>query len=157
MNLLAIHSGGQTGADRAALDAAMRLGFPLGGWVPAGRLAEDGRIPDSYPGLRETQESDVAVRTRLNVAAADAVLCISRGGAKGGTLLALQAAKTLRKPCFHLDLSEHGGIERVATWLDGVEGHILNVAGPRESEDPGIYEPVFRLVTGLVLSHGGNA
>ena len=74
-----IISGAQTGADRAALDAALALGLPIGGWVPRGRRAEDGPVPDRYPNLRETDTDDYETRTRWNVQDADATLILSHG------------------------------------------------------------------------------
>src|SRR4051794_33669346 len=75
---LVIISGGQTGVDRAALDAAMQLRIACGGWCPLGRLAEDGRIPERYP-LVETPSDDVAQRTEWNVRDCGAVLVLFRG------------------------------------------------------------------------------
>ena len=79
-----IISGGQTGADRAALDAAMRLGIPHGGWLPKGRLAEDGCLPDHYQ-LEEMPTDSYRERTRKNVQASDGTLLVSRGTPTGGT------------------------------------------------------------------------
>jgi hypothetical protein len=74
-----IVSGGQTGADRGALDAALECGIETGGWVPKGRLAEDGVIPEKYMGLKEAPSKEPAVRTTLNVRDSDATLIVSRG------------------------------------------------------------------------------
>jgi hypothetical protein len=82
-----IISGGQTGADRAAFDAALALGLPIGGWVPKGRKAEDGVIPAHYSNLRETDADDYESRTRLNVREADATLILSHGPLTGGSQL----------------------------------------------------------------------
>ena len=88
MNLVII-SGGQTGVDRGALDAALRLGIPCGGWCPAGRRAEDGRIDSRYP-LRESNSADYSARTYQNVFAAEGTLIISPQPLVKGTLLTRQ-------------------------------------------------------------------
>mgnify|MGYP003793290687 CR=1 FL=1 len=88
-----IVSGGQTGVDRAALDVAMQLGIPVGGWCPRGRRAEDGRIPDSYP-LREASSVNYAKRTELNVRDSDGTLILSGGPLTGGTALTESLARS---------------------------------------------------------------
>ena len=136
-------SGGQTGVDRAAWDVAVELGLPIGGWVPKGRLAEDGTIDARYGGLREADSTDPAVRTRLNVRDSDATLIISRGPLTGGSLLTFREAGRLGRPVFHLDLAEDppaDAVTRLRAWLQGVRPKTLNVAGPRASGDPGIGE-----------------
>ena len=87
-----IISGGQTGADRAALDVALELKIPCGGWCPKGRRAEDGRIDDRYP-LKETPSTDYRVRTRLNVEESDGTLVITRGPLTGGTALTIKLVR----------------------------------------------------------------
>ncbi|MGH7586810.1 MAG: putative molybdenum carrier protein [Gemmatimonadales bacterium] len=134
-------SGGQTGADRAALDFALAHGLEVGGWVPKGRLAEDGPIPPSYPGLVETESVDPAVRTVLNVRDSDATLVLSHGPLAGGSLLAFEEATASGKPVLHLDLddvSRDAAAELLRGWLVEVRPGTLNVAGPRASEDPAI-------------------
>jgi len=136
-------SGGQTGVDRAALDAALALGIPCGGWCPRGRLAEDGTIPLVYP-LRETDSPDYDVRTRLNVAAAEATLVLTPGRPAGGTAVTVQAARAAARPCLVVDPFETGtGME---SWLVRHGRRVLNVAGPRESQVPGIYQRVLALL-----------
>lgn len=133
-----IVSGGQTGVDRAALDVALRLGIDCGGWCPAGRLAEDGRIPDRYP-LQETGSPEPEGRTRANVRDSDGTLVLTRGAAGGGTLLAIEEARRIGKPLMIVSVEEPD-IERVVRrWLDTERVERLNVAGPRESEEPGIH------------------
>lgn len=142
-------SGGQTGADRAALDAASEFGIETGGWVPGGRRAEDGTIPERYSTLRETDTPDYAVRTELNVRDSDCTLIVSRGALEGGSLLTLQIAERLGKPALHIDLSE-SSVDDAArvfrSWLAANECAVLNVAGPRASSDPEIYGLVRRLL-----------
>jgi len=133
-----IVSGGQTGVDRAALDVALELGFPCGGWVPRGRRAEDGRIPPIYP-LRETESHSYAKRTRLNVRDSDATLILTRGEPTGGTALTVDCARSLNRPCFVVDLAGDVDLSAVREWLVRHDVRVLNVAGPRESTPAGIY------------------
>ena len=133
-----IFSGGQTGVDRAALDVALELELPCGGWCPKGRRAEDGRIPDRYP-MEETSSPDYRVRTELNVQDSDGTLLLTRGRLAGGTLLTLKLAKRLHKPYFVVDLIQGGDAKSVQEWGRAKKVGILNVAGPREGEAPGIH------------------
>lgn len=138
---MTIVSGGQTGVDRAALDVAMELGLPTGGWVPKGRLAEDGRIPDAYPNLRETDTAEYPRRTFLNVRDSDATLILSQGPLTGGSLFTMETAVKLGRPSLHLDLigkSDTEAAVEVRAWLKAVGARTLNVAGPRASGDPTI-------------------
>ena len=135
-------SGGQTGVDRAALDVAMRLGIAHGGWVPKGRLAEDGPLP-SYYQVEEMPTEEYAARTEKNVLAADGTLIISRGQPTGGTDYTRRMALKHGKQLLHIDLtlnqqpSTAGSL--IASWIQMNRIEILNVAGPRESGDPQIY------------------
>lgn len=131
-------SGGQTGVDRAALDAALALGVACGGWCPRGRRAEDGTIPERYP-LQETRSDRYPVRTRRNVRDADATLVLCSGPVSGGTALTLRVAEALEKPRLLIDLDTEARPEVVREWLATTRARILNVAGPRESESPGIH------------------
>ena len=97
-----IVSGGQTGADRAAMDVALELGLALGGWVPRGSADEFGTIPAMYPNLDETDIDDPAVRTRLNVRDSDATLILVHGAPAGGALLTLDIAREYGRPIFAL-------------------------------------------------------
>ena len=137
-----IISGGQTGVDRAALDVARELGLPYGGFIPKGRRTEDGTLPDEYVGMTETESSIFAVRTRENVVFADMTLILARGSPDGGTLLTQLTAQAREKPLLVLDLLEVDPDEaarRILAWLSGPAAGTLNVAGPRESRQPGIY------------------
>jgi hypothetical protein len=136
-----IVSGGQTGVDRAALESARRAGIPMGGWCPAGGGAEDVAEPPgvraSFPELRATPSADPAQRTEWNVRDSDATLVLVRAGvASPGTELTIGIAGDLRRP--HLVAEVHDSVA-VRTWLhDLPAGAVLNIAGPRESEAPGI-------------------
>lgn len=139
MRIKTIISGGQTGVDRAALDAALAHGIPHGGWCPRGRRAEDGAIPGCYR-LDETPAEEYATRTAWNIRDADATLILTRGRPDGGTALTLRLARDAGKPCLLVDLAEESpdaGI--VAEWLERNHIRILNIAGPRESKQPGIH------------------
>ena len=100
-----IISGGQTGADQAALDAAIELGIPHGGWIPKGRLTEAGPLPDKY-GLTEMTNKDYLKRTKQNVLDSDATVIFSHGDLKGGSKRTADFATELRKPFLHIDLTK---------------------------------------------------
>lgn len=135
-----IVSGGQTGVDRAALDWAIDLGLDHGGWCPAGRRAEDGPIPARYR-LDETESRSYRVRTRRNVQDSDATLILNRGPLEGGTALTLSIAQRATKPCLVIALDRADGQQAAAIirWLREVRPAVLNVAGPREGRQAGIY------------------
>lgn len=139
LTLQRIVSGGQTGVDRAALDVAIELGISCGGWCPQGRRAEDGRIPDRYP-LRETASDDYAARTRANVRDSDATLILTVGEPAGGTALTMQHAEVLGRPVRLVDLDGADDIPAVSRWIEENRVSKLNIAGPRESTAPGVYE-----------------
>jgi hypothetical protein len=132
-----IVSGGQTGVDRGALDAARDLGIPHRGYCPRGRRAEDGRIPDRYS-MVESESRDYAVRTELNVRGSDATLVLCHGSPHGGTALTLRLAGELDKPHLVVDLDRPRPDGEVHAWLHDHAVRRLNVAGPRESHHPGI-------------------
>ena len=132
-----IISGGQTGVDRAALRAARGLGLSCGGWCPKGRQAEDGVIPREFA-LTQTDSDDYEVRTRFNVRDSDATLIVSNGPLDRGTELTAALANQARKPYRVVDLACESTPRATAAWINTVPGGVLNVAGPRESNCPGI-------------------
>ena len=134
-----IISGGQTGVDRAALDVARELEIPCGGWIPKDRRAENGPIPEWYP-LSELPSSRYSVRTAKNVREATGTLILTWGQPFGGTALTVKLARKHRKPFLLVDLAQGGDPETVRDWLRKNEIKILNVAGPRESQVPGIHD-----------------
>ena len=146
-----IWSGGQTGVDRAALDAAIELGLPYGGWIPRGRRAEDGTIPEHYSTLRETASTESDERTGLNVRDTDATLVLTWGPARGGTLRTIEEARAVGHPLLEVDLADPDSANtaaRVIAWLDSLSSlRRLNVAGPRASEAPVAYERSRALLT----------
>jgi Circularly permutated YpsA SLOG family len=136
-----IISGGQTGADRAALDWAIGHHLPHGGWCPRGRLAEDGPIPLNYA-LQETASSQYPARTQKNIVESDGTVVFSMTDVvEGGTKLTMDLARRLRKP--HLLISAEtmrdpgAGLRRFVA-EQGIKR--LNVAGPRGSKEPRIGE-----------------
>jgi Circularly permutated YpsA SLOG family len=135
-----IISGGQTGADRAALDFALAHGIPHGGWCPKGRLAEDGLIGPQYQ-LKDTPSADYAQRTKWNVHDSDATIIFSLNARlAGGTLKTLEFAHQYGKPLLHVCYSETDTSAKLKSFLEHHSVRLLNIAGPRESEEPGIYE-----------------
>ncbi len=149
--VMRIVSGGQTGVDRAALDVALALGMPCGGWCPKGRLAEDGTLPARYP-LLETLSEDYVQRTTWNVRDADATLILNRGPMLGGTAQTLDDAVRLGKPCLVLQVEETPRAEDVRAWIVAHHIQVLNVAGPRESKCPGIYREASALLRRLLTA-----
>jgi hypothetical protein len=134
---LRIISGGQTGVDRGALDAAIELGISHGGKCPRGRLAEDGTIPRHYD-LTETSSRRYSFRTEQNVIDADATLIFFYGELTGGTEFTRRMAIKNRKPLFLFDFTKPPELDTVMCWLHENQVEVLNVAGPRESSCRGI-------------------
>ena len=152
-----IISGGQTGADRAALDVARVCDIPHGGWCPKGRRAEDGPIADGYH-LQELDSASYPKRTRANVQEADLTLIFSHGPLSGGSLLTRRVASTLKKPCVHIDLSLPAGDSELGDAIYSMtpsafdsKGIVVNVAGPRASNDPEIYRAVYEQMLRLLF------
>jgi hypothetical protein len=136
---LRIVSGGQTGVDRGALDAALAAGVPCGGWCPAGRMAEDGVIPARYP-LAELPKAGYVERTLRNVRDSDATLIICYGEPEGGTRQTLEFCERRKKPRLLVDAATTAPEEaarRVAEFVRERGIRVLNVAGPRASKQPG--------------------
>lgn len=142
-----IISGGQTGVDRAALDAALKHGIECGGWCPPGRLDELGRIPDRYP-LKEFVEDNkgsgcadlssvFAARTLANVKDSDGTVVIYFGELRGGTKFTVQYCVEQKRPHKLIDaakISPEEAAELIAEFARRKEITTLNVAGPRASE-----------------------
>jgi len=146
--IVKIISGGQTGVDRAALDAAIRLGVPHGGWVPKGRLAEDGPLPERYT-LKETASAVYAERTEKNVLDADGTLIIARGKLCGGTAYTRDMAVKHGRPWLHVDLRQTPAFRAalaIREWVAAQRIMVLNVAGPRASKDPRIYNDTLAML-----------
>jgi hypothetical protein len=147
-----IISGGQTGADRAALDVAIEFGIPHGGWIPKGRKTEDGRFPAKYQ-LQEMSTAECPRRTEQNVIDSDGTLIISHGELSGGSDYTRRMAEKHGKPWIHLDadkFSVEAAVEIIRAWLSGNDIEVLNVAGPSASKDPKIFEATKKLLTLLI-------
>ncbi|MFO8111981.1 MAG: putative molybdenum carrier protein [Desulfosalsimonadaceae bacterium] len=148
MTIQKIVSGGQTGADRAALDFAIEYGIEHGGWVPEGRRAEDGILPMQY-NVVELPGGDYPDRTARNVMDADGTLIISHGELTGGSLLTRALAEKQGKPVFHVDMGRLIAFDAaidIHEWMAANDIEVLNVAGPRESKDPAIYKTTRNLL-----------
>ncbi len=156
-----IVSGGQTGVDRGALEAALELGFPYGGLIPKGRLAEDGIVPEKFDQMEVAPRKDYRFRTEWNVVHSDATLIISRKTLIDGAYREELTGGTLSTQRFTVS---HGmprlvifsqDIEKVVAWIAGLaaergRGIVLNVAGPRESKCPGIQESTKEFIATLL-------
>lgn len=143
-----IVSGGQTGVDRGALDAAIELHIEHGGWCPRGRIAEDGTISRHYQ-LRETETSDYRERTERNVVESDGTLILFRERLFGGTALTRRLAAKYGKPFLLVDLARTVDPALVRPWIVEHGIRVLNIAGPRESSCPGIRQAAHSFVCEL--------
>jgi hypothetical protein len=146
-----IISGGQTGVDRAALDVALKHGIECGGWCPAGRLDEFGRIPDQYP-LQELESGGFTERTLQNVKDSDGTVIIYPGKLGGGTEQTVCFCVEQQRPHELIDASKVSADDAAKLIFDFTRKHnikILNVAGPRQSEWPEGYDYAFRALDGF--------
>lgn len=150
-----IISGGQTGVDRAALDAAIALGIPHGGWCPKGRRAElETVIPEKYD-LRETESREFEERTKLNIRDSDGtIILVDETPIKvtDGTILTIETIQQSNKPYLIIDLSKETELEKLVFWINDSNIKTLNIAGPRESQAPGIYTSSFKLLKKIFSS-----
>lgn len=147
-----IISGGQTGADRAALDLAIKFDIPHGGWIPLGRKTEAGPLPMHYS-LSEMKSSDYPKRTRQNIIDSHGTVIISRGQLSGGSKLTLTFSKVVGKPNCYLDLFRQDHFEAAMVLQSFIlenQIEVLNVAGPRASSDPNIYHDVKSILESVV-------
>ena len=143
-----IISGGQTGADRAALDAAIKLKLPYGGWLPRGRKTENGPLPTHY-NLKELDSENYRTRTEQNVIAGDGTLILSFGPLTGGSALTESLSIKHDRPCLILNLALitlDEAVVAIEKWIQRYEIAIMNVAGARASGEPRIYDAVYKLL-----------
>lgn len=145
-----IITGGQSGIDRAALDFALKFKISCGGWCPRGRKAEDGRIDVKYP-LKETFDDSYKKRTTLNVEHSDGTLIFFKMMPDKGTLLTIKFAEEFNKPILEVNLldDQKQNLQLVYAWLQAHSFKTLNIAGPRESNSPGIYNDSLRFLEQL--------
>ena len=152
MPLSRIVSGGQTGVDRGALDAALDAGFSCGGWCPQRRLAEDGAIAVRYP-LMETTGGDYSERTLRNVLDSDGTAILYCGEPEGGTRQTRLYCKEHGRPCELIDAlraSPQEAAARIAAFVAANDIGTLNVAGPRASKWPGARDYAYATVMQLL-------
>jgi len=143
-----IISGGQTGADRSALDFAIKYFIPHGGWIPKGRITEEGRLDDKYK-LKEMPTVSYPARTEKNVKDSDGTLIFSRGKPTGGTDYTRKMVLRHQRQLLHIDLNQKTSYDaayRILSWIEFYHINILNVAGPRASKDPAIYNDVYKIL-----------
>ena len=148
-----IISGGQTGADRAGIDAAIELGLDYGGALPKGRLTEDGTLEPKYDRMTEMPTENYPARTEKNVADSNATLILTFNKMGAGSALTIKLAKKHFKPCLHIDLEKKAdseAIEMISEWLDNTKPQVLNIAGSRESTSKGIYGRVYNILKGAL-------
>lgn len=141
MGITKIISGGQTGADRAGLDVALAHDFPHGGWCPKGRKAEDGPIGEQYQ-LKESPSANYLQRTEWNERDTDGTLVFTFAPEiTGGSMRTVEFAKKHKKPCLHVSQADSKPPESVVTeFIKQHDIKLLNIAGSRESKEPGINE-----------------
>ena len=147
-----IISGGQTGADQAALDSAIKFNIEHGGWVPKGRKTEYGPLLPKYK-MDEMKTADYPARTKQNIIDSDATLIISGGNLTSGTLLTKNLVKKIDKPYCHIDFLAMDDFEAamvVHSFIVDNEVEVLNVAGPRLSSDPAIYDGVRTIIEAMI-------
>lgn len=149
---ITIISGGQTGVDRAALDVAIALGYPYTGWLPKGRLAEDGPLPDSYVGMKEMPTKNYIRRTEQNVIDSDFTIVICHGMPEGGTKRTIDFCVKHNKPhhVVNLDLDVSQQLDAAWAFIDGITGRRVNFAGPRGSKNPSIYDEARDFIERLI-------
>ncbi len=149
---LTIISGGQTGVDRAALDVALALGFPCGGWCPTGRIDEEGIIPEHYP-LEELKKGGYKLRTIQNIDDSDGTLIFYFTDLEGGTEETVFRCIKMGRPYKLIDGDEIGilrAIELATGFVRSRAIERLNVAGPRASKTPRAYQYAYEVVSGLL-------
>jgi len=166
MPIAKIVSGGQTGADQGALEAALYCDIPYGGWIPKGRKAEEGsKVPPMYDQLKEMPTGDYLARTEANVVDSDATLVMTHGKATGGSKRTIEFAEKHRKPVLHIAIDQYSHRDAalfVRRWFKGdvtkptpPANCVLNVAGSRESKSPGIQHEAMNVMIEVINAVNG--
>lgn len=153
MQIVKIISGGQPGADQAALDAAMELGIDHGGWIAKDRLTEEGPLPEKY-NLEETPTGGDSGSSERNVLDADGTVVITRGQPTGASKRTVALARRHGRPCLHLDLYKVHPLKassKLHQWILAHGVKVLNVAGSRSAEDRAIYNDAYQVIWGLFV------
>jgi len=148
-----IISGGRIGADQAALDVAMKMGIPHGGWIQKGRKTQRGILPKKYR-LKEMPVAGFKKRIEQNIIDSNGTVIISHGNLTGGSDYGQEMAKKHNRPCLHIDLNETPlsiAPSKINTWIIENNIEVLNVSGSRTSEDPKIYKDTMNIVEGTIL------
>jgi len=163
VGLIRIRTGGQTGVDRAALQLAVELGIPYCGWCPRGGWAEDSTAPpgirERYPLLAETPSADPRQRTAWNVRDSNATLILTKDGSESpGTQFTRACAELVfERPICVVDIEHSQSLTDARHWLVQLLGASatstldLNIAGPRESEIPGITSDASRALRAILV------
>ncbi len=155
-----IISGGQTGADRGGLDAAIELGLEHGGWCPFGRQAEDGMIPDKYL-LKEMGTGGYRERTRKNVEDSDVTIIFIGDGYNptGGSRLTAEFCERYRKHhiVLNVKLPPYELINEITEFIKANNPSVINIAGNRESKSPGIQDKVQALLRSAIRDLSRNS
>jgi hypothetical protein len=149
-----IISGGQTGVDRSALDAACACAIATGGYMPNGALAEDGKVPEKY-NLKETKSAEYGQRTILNIVVSNATLILHSGTIDGGTLLTHEICIKKNKPVLLVNLLKDFRVcqAEIQKFLNKIKPAVLNIAGPRESKSPGIYKKALKVLSKVLCKY----
>lgn len=153
MALKKIISGGQVGANQAALDAAIKYTFPHGGWIQKGRKTKSGVLPHKYR-LEEMSVSGYKERIEQNVISSDGMVIISRGDLSGGAAYAQQMTNRHNRPCLQIDLHVTPvfiAASKINTWILNNSIEVLNVTGSRTSEDMDVYKDTYYIIEGTIL------
>jgi hypothetical protein len=156
--ILQVVSGGQTGIDRAALDAALSLQVTCGGCCPKGRIAEDGRIPDKYPML-ELEDDEYAHRTEQNVLSADCTVILYSKEMEGGTEYSKEICMQRKKPLIAIDLSKtttNEAVRLLTHFISQNRYHRINFSGPKASEWPEGYAVARTIINDMLVKLGNS-
>ena len=148
-----IVSGGQVGAEQAALDAAIKLDFPHGGWIQKGRKTKSGRLPDKYR-LEEMSVPGYKDRIERNVVESDGTVAFSHGNLTGGADYSMKMAEMHGRPGLHVDLTKIPAVmapSRINSWAIQNRIEVLNVSGSRASEDPAVFQKTRSIIEDVIL------
>ena len=154
-----IISGGQLGADQAALDAAIKYNFPHGGWIQKGRKIKNGILPDKYE-LEEMSVAGYKERIEQNVIDSDGTVIFSHGDLTGGADYSMKMTQQHQRPTLHIDLIKTPAVvaaSKINSWIIENNIEVLNVAGSRASEDPDIYRNTMYIIQDSILLSLVNA